>query len=223
MCYNTKKSVIARKDWVKIMKKILVVSVLLLLVLFPTTNRIETDVTSYYVGNQEDAKKVIVKSIFDNEELDINRKEIKNEDDFILYMKGVLKEIKKIVSKDTITKDDKEVLSKTFKDIADFVFYEKEIKRYKFKDLSITSKKEILKTYKEVDEKIESKYPNYKKTLEAISKNQYNNMKEKANKMLEDYKEQIKTETYNTAKKESKSIFSKINGWINDWIKKVSE
>ena len=59
------------------MKKILVVSVLLLLVLFPTTNRIETDVTSYYVGNQEDAKKVIVKSIFDNEELDINRKEIK--------------------------------------------------------------------------------------------------------------------------------------------------
>ena len=52
-----------------IMKKILVVSVLLLLVLFPTTSKIETDVTSYYVGNQEDAKKVIVKSIFDNEEL----------------------------------------------------------------------------------------------------------------------------------------------------------
>ena len=66
MCYNTKKSVIARKDWEKKKKKILVVSVLLLLVLFPTTNRIETDVTSYYVGNQEDAKKVIVKSIFDD-------------------------------------------------------------------------------------------------------------------------------------------------------------
>lgn len=223
MCYNTKKSVITRKDQVKIMKKILVVSVLLLLVLFPTTNKIETEVANYYVGNQEDAKRVIVKSIFDNEELDINRKKIKDEDDFILYMKGVLKEIKKIVSKDTITKDDKEVLSKTFKDIADFVFYKKEIKGYKFKDLSITSKKEILKTYKEVDEKIESKYPNYKKYLETISKNQYNSTKKKANRMLENYKEQIKTETYNTAKKESKSIISKINNKINDWIKKVSE
>ncbi len=205
------------------MKKILVVVGLLLLVLFPTTNRIDTDIVSYSTGNQEEAKKVIVKSIFDDNDLDINRKEIKSEEDFISYIKGVLKEIKKIISKDTITKDDKEVLSKTFKDIADFVFYEKEIKGYKFKDLSITSKKEILKTYKEIDEKIESKYPNYKKTLENISKNQYNNMKEKASKMLEDYKEQIKTDAYNTAKKESKGIFAKFNNWINDLIKKVSE
>ena len=137
-------------------------------------------------------------------------------------MKGVGKEIKNIVSKDTITKDDKEVLKKTFIDLADFVFYDKEIKGYKFKDLSLTSKKEVLKYYNDVDKKIEKVYPNYKKVIEANSKKTYNDLKEKASKMLEEYKEQLKAETYSTCKKESKSVFTKINKFFNDLFKKVS-
>lgn len=192
--------------------------------LFIPNRVVDTEVVNYYTGNQyEESKEVIVKSIFDNNDLDINRMEVKSEEDFVEYMKGVGKEIKNIISKDTITKDDKEVLKKTFIDLADFVFYDKEIKGYKFKNLSLTSKKDVLKYFNEADKKIESVYPNYKKVLEANSKKTYNHLKDKASKMLKEYKEQLKTETYTTCKKESKSILSKINKFFNNLFKKVSD
>lgn len=207
------------------MKKIIIILLIVVMIgcLSISSSVVGTEVVNYSTGNQyEESKEVIVKSIFDNNDLDINRMEIKSEEDFIEYMKGVGKEIKNIVSKDTITKDDKEVLKKTFIDLADFVFYDKEIKGYKFKDLSLTSKKEVLKYYNDVDKKIEKVYPNYKKVIEANSKKTYNDLKEKASKMLEEYKEQLKAETYSTCKKESKSVFTKINKFFNDLFKKVS-
>ena len=208
------------------MKKIIIILLIVVMIgcLSISSSVVGTEVVNYSTGNQyEESKEVIVKSIFDNNDLDINRMEIKSEEDFVEYMKGVGKEIKNIVSKDTITKDDKEVLKKTFIDLADFVFYDKEIKGYKFKDLSLTSKKEVLKYYNDVDKKIEKVYPNYKKVIEANSKKTYNDLKEKASKMLEEYKEQLKAETYSTCKKESKSIFTKINKFFNDLFKKVSD
>ena len=208
------------------MKKIIIILLIVVMIgcLSISSSVVGTEVVNYSTGNQyEESKEVIVKSIFDNSDLDINRMEIKSEEDFVEYMKGVGKEIKNIVSKDTITKDDKEVLKKTFIDLADFVFYDKEIKGYKFKDLSLTSKKEVLKYYNDVDKKIEKVYPNYKKVIEANSKKTYNDLKEKASKMLEEYKEQLKAETYSTCKKESKSIFTKINKFFNDLFKKVSD
>ena len=208
------------------MKKIIIILLIVVMIgcLSISSSVVGTEVVNYSTGNQyEESKEVIVKSIFDNSDLDINRMEIKSEEDFVEYMKGVGKEIKNIVSKDTITKDDKEVLKKTFIDLADFVFYDKEIKGYKFKDLSLTSKKEVLKYYNDVDKKIEKVYPNYKKVIEANSKKTYNDLKEKASKMLEEYKEQLKAETYSTCKKESKSVFTKINKFFNDLFKKVSD
>lgn len=186
-------------------------------------DNIDLERVNYLSGNQKDARAVIIKSIFDNKDLDINRMEIKNEDDFVKYIEGILEEVKNTVSKDTISKDDKEVLKKTFVDMADFVFYNKEIKGYKFKDLSLTSKKEVLVLLKDLDSKIEEKYPNYKSGLETFSKNNYNNIKEKSINMLNEYKEQLKIETYKSCKKEGKSILNKINKTINNWIKKVSE
>ena len=207
------------------MKKYIIIVVIVLLfgsVPIPM-NKVDISKNDYMTGNQmNDAKDVIVKSFFDNNDLDINRIDVNTEDDFIKYVKGISKEIEKVVSKDTISKDDKEVLKKTFVDFADFIFYGKEIKGHKFKDLSLTSKKEVLSLFKKIDTKIEDKYPNYKDNLMSISKNNYNNIKDKASKMLDNYKEQVKTETYKSCKKESQSILSKINKVINNWLKKVS-
>lgn len=205
-------------------KYIIIVVIVLLLGTMPTPiNKVDISKNDYMTGNQmNDAKDVIVKSFFDNNDLDINRIDANTEDDFIKYVKGISKEIEKVVSKDTISKDDKEVLKKTFVDFADFIFYGKEIKGYKFKDLSLTSKKEALSLFKKIDTKIEDIYPNYKDNLMSISKNNYNNIKDKASKMLDNYKEQVKTETYKSCKKESQSILSKINKVINNWLKKVS-
>ena len=208
------------------MKKYLLVVflIIILFVITPITKSNNINAITYYTSNQmDDAREVIVKSIFDNNDLDINRMEIKNEEDFITYMKGIFEEVKNIVSKDNITKDDKDILKKTFVDVVDFIFYNKEIKGYKFKDLSISTKKDILKVFIDIDNKIESKYPNYKKNIESASKKQYNNTRDKMDKMLDKYKEQIKTESYNYAKRESKNIFIRINNAINRWIKKVSE
>lgn len=207
------------------MKKYIIIVVIVLLfgsVPIPM-NKVDISKNDYMTGNQmNDAKDVIVKSFFDNNDLDINRIDVNTEDDFIKYVKGISKEIEKVVSKDTISKDDKEVLKKTFVDFADFIFYGKEIKGHKFKDLSLTSKKEVLSLFKKIDTKIEDIYPNYKDNLMSISKNNYNNIKDKASKMLDNYKEQVKTETYKSCKKESQSILSKINKVINNWLKKVS-
>ena len=205
-------------------KYIIIVVIVLLLGTMPTPiNKVDISKNDYMTGNQmNDAKDVIVKSFFDNNDLDINRIDANTEDDFIKYVKGICKEIEKVVSKDTISKDDKEVLKKTFVDFADFIFYGKEIKGYKFKDLSLTSKKEALSLFKKIDTKFEDIYPNYKDNLMSISKNNYNNIKDKASKMLDNYKEQVKTETYKSCKKESQSILSKINKVINNWLKKVS-
>lgn len=190
---------------------------------FPFKNNIDVNRVVYLTSNQKDASKILVKSVFDNKELDINRMEVKNEDDFLKYMEGVLKEVKNIVSKDIITKDDKVVLRKTFVDIADFIFYGKEIREYKFKSLSLTSKKNVLVLFKDLDSTIEEKYPNYKSNLETFSKNNYNDIKEKSIKMLNEYKEQLKIETYKSCQKEENGILNKINKTINNWIKKVSE
>ena len=188
-----------------------------------STNITSIEKNNYMTGSQmNDANEVTLKSLFDNNDLDINRSDINTEDNFTKYIENITKEIGKIISKDTISKDDKEILKKTFVDFADFIFYGKEIKGYKFRDLSLTSKKEILSLFKKIDTNIEDKYPNYKDNLMSISKNNYNNIKDKASKMLDDYKEQVKTETYKSCKKESKSIFSKINKVINNWLKKVS-
>ena len=207
------------------MKKYIIIVVIVLLfgsVPIPM-NKVDISKNDYMTGNQmNDAKDVIVKSFFDNNDLDINRIDVNTEDDFIKYVKGISKEIEKVVSKDTISKDDKEVLKKTFVDFADFIFYGKEIKGHKFKELSLTSKKEVLSLFKKIDTKIEDIYPNYKDNLMSISKNNYNNIKDKASKMLDNYKEQVKTETYKSCKKESQSILSKINKVINNWLKKVS-
>ncbi len=188
-----------------------------------STNITSIEKNNYMTGNQmNDANEVTLKSLFDNNDLDINRSDINTEDNFTKYIENITKEIGKIISKDTISKDDKEILKKTFVDFADFIFYGKEIKGYKFRDLSLTSKKEILSLFKKIDTNIEDKYPNYKDNLMSISKNNYNNIKDKASKMLDDYKEQVKTETYKSCKKESKNILSKINKVINNWLKKVS-
>lgn len=193
------------------------------IVSFPT-NKIEIDSKNYMTGSHlGTVKEVSYKSIIEDSNLEINNLEINNEDDFIQYIKGIVKEEKNILSKDNISDEDKEILKNTFIDFADFIFYDKEIKGYKFKDLSLTAKKNILSSFKDLDSKIEEKYPNYKSSLESLSKNNYNNMKDKVNKMLKDYKEQIKTETYKSCQKEKDSLFSKFNKWLNDLIKKVSD
>ena len=207
------------------MKKYIIIVVIVLLTgsSFISVNKVDISRNDYMTGNQmTNAKDVIIKSLFDNKDLDINRIDVNTEDDFIKYVQSISKEIGKVISKDTISKDDKQVLKKTFVDFADFIFYNKEIKGYKFRDLSLTSKKEILSLFKKIDTNIEDKYPNYKDNLMSISKNNYNNIKDKASKMLDEYKEQVKTETYKSCKKESQSILSKINKVINNWLKKVS-
>ena len=207
------------------MKKYIIIVVIVLLTgsSFIPVNKVDIIRNDYMTGNQmTNAKDVIIKSLFDNKDLDINRIDVNTEDDFIKYVQSISKEIGKVISKDTISKDDKEVLKKTFVDFADFIFYNKEIKGYKFRDLSLTSKKEILSLFKKIDTNIEDKYPSYKDNIKSISKNNYNNIKDKASKMLDEYKEQVKTETYKSCKKESKSILSKINKVINNWLKKVS-
>lgn len=208
------------------MKKTIIILMLAIFIgtiyLFPY--KIEIDSKDYMTGSHLiTADEVSCRSIIDNIELNINKMEINDEDDFSDYIKGIVNEEKNILSNDDISNEDKKILENTFVDFADFIFYDKEIKGYRFRDLSLTTKKSILSSFKKFDSIIEDRYPNYKRNLESLSKNNYNNMKDKVNKMLDDYQNQIKVETYKSCHKENENLFSKINKWLNDLIKKVSD
>ena len=59
--------------------------------------------------------------------------------------------------------------------IIDFIFYDKEIKGYKFNDLTMKAKLEIIKIATTIDNKIDSYFPSYKDFI----KDKYNSIKSK--------------------------------------------
>ena len=201
------------------MKKLLIIIIIILGILIPNLYIKSTVKVNHivYMASNNQSK---TKSIFSNNELEINKKDINSEDEFVEYLKDVLNEIKKTISKKNLTETDKELLKNTFIDFADFIFYDKEIKGYKFRELSITSKKSVIKYFQTIDNEIEKVFPKYKKSIKKISNKTYSNLKKKADKLLEKYANEIKTTVENKVKKSSKSIFSKIKNAIKKAVVK---
>ena len=75
--------------------------------------------------------------------------------------------------------------------VTDFIFFDTEIKGVKFNDLKYETKLEILKIYFNIDNKIESKFPNYKETINEKYDIVKNYLKDKYNKVSDNIEEKI--------------------------------
>ena len=95
----------------------------------------------------------------------------------------------------------KDKLKGTFITIVDFLFYDSEINGIKFEDLTEGAKQNILETVSSIDNKIMSKYPNYKEEISTATKSAYNKaseiIKKGANNVKEFSKEKLGEENYN--------------------------
>lgn len=98
-----------------------------------------------------------------------NNTDVNNE--MINYFDNTLKEIDNIKLK--------EQAKEKFVELVDFIFYDGSIKGHTFKELSNTTKAKIIKIFINIDNKIETKYPNYKETIKDTSNKAYNNIKTK--------------------------------------------
>lgn len=78
------------------------------------------------------------------------------------------------------TTEFKSSLKEKFVLVVDFLFYDGEIKGKTFKELSTSAKLEILKIFLEVDNKLETKFPDYKDTISGVGNRVYTNVKTKA-------------------------------------------
>ena len=95
----------------------------------------------------------------------------------------------------------KDKLKGTFITIVDFLFYDSEINGIKFDDLTEGAKQNVLETVSSIDNKIMTKYPNYKEEISFKTKTAYNKagelIKKGANNVKEFSKEKLGEENYN--------------------------
>ncbi len=96
----------------------------------------------------------------------------------------------------------KDKLKGTFIIIVDFLFYDSDINGIKFNYLTEGAKQNVLQTVSSIDNKIMSKYPNYKEEISVTTKSAYNKASELiqkgADNVKEFSKEKLGEENYNS-------------------------
>lgn len=189
------------------------------------------------------------------EEVNVNNtsnKELNDDNKVIEYIDKLDNEVENIIEKEDITEKDEIELKDIFIKFTDFIFYGDEINGKTFNDLTNNEKEKVINIYEKIDEKIESRFPNYKENIKDKGIKTYNNIKEKIKELkesllseyktsvgeenydivvdsYEDGKENIK-EVYNEykpvieeGKEKSKDIISKAKEKLSNWYKEYKE
>lgn len=119
-----------------------------------------------------------------------NDNELVEEFDIKSYFYNSKEEIKELINKDSLDKA-KEKAINLFIDMTDFIFYGKEIHGVTYSQLSSELKKNIVDTFIEVDDILNSFFPDYKENLEKkyaeIATYLKENIKEVKQKFKNDY------------------------------------
>lgn len=119
---------------------------------------------------------------------------VETSEELVTYINDVEQEVTTLTNKNTLTKEEENKLKNTFITLTDFIFYGGTIKGKTFSELEVEAKDKILSLWSSIDQKIETKIPNYKEKISTTSKNTYENIKEQAKKVKESIKEKYKEE-----------------------------
>ena len=198
---------------------------------------------SVYIARHENKKanKPTINNNVEENEV-INNREITDETDndqeILTYFENEITTDNSILNDENNTENENK-LKTSFVKLTDFIFYEGKINNITFNELKDDTKVAILSDWEILDEKIETKYPNYKDRIESVENKTYNNLKSKKdfliNKLKEAYinkygedkynelmnkKEELKEKMDDLKNKASEEIDKKkesISSWYKEW------
>lgn len=146
-----------------------------------------------------------------NIENDIN---ITSEEDLINYIYSLKSDIDNCLNSESLEEFKTSVIKK-FIIVVDFVFYDSSIGGYTFDELTDTTKQKILEILYDIDLKIESKFPNYKNSLNEKYNIASSFIKEKYNEitkeLLEKLKEELGEDNYNDLMEDKDNAIDNLN------------
>ena len=118
-------------------------------------------------------------------------------------------------------------LKTSFVKLTDFIFYDGTINNITFNELKDDTKVAILSDWEILDEKIETKYPNYKDRIESVENKTYNNLKSKKdfliNKLKEVYINKYGEEKYNELMNKKEELKEKMNDIKNKATEEIDK
>lgn len=167
-----------------------------------------------------------------NSSLESTNKEenkVENKDEIIIsYFENEEKEIDKILEDNNI----RDKVSEKVITLVDFLFYDGEIKGVTLDEISSSAKEKALGILTKIDNKIETKVPNYKEVISDKTSSALNWLKEKThngvvkiddflNKKIDNY-DKIK-DTASDVVEETKNDFIEVKDIISDGFSKVKD
>ena len=176
-------------------------------------NKSEIEIKEETVKEQEDIK-----------EIKVTKKEEYSEEDVIAYFEDLENDIYENLTKEDGTFD------KIKEKCAYFVLFmsnEKEIKGYTWSELTDKTKGKIVEIFLRVDEKVENKYPDYMQKIKEYSKkasvfvtDTYQDLKAKANRIID---EKVDQTTQEEVKESFKEGYEDLKDSVQKGIEKVKK
>ena len=123
-----------------------------------------------------------------NNRIDSSNENIDSDQEILTYFENEITTDNSILNDENNTENENK-LKTSFVKLTDFIFYDGTINNITFNELTDDTKVAILSDWEILDEKIETKYPNYKDRIESVENKTYNNLKSKKDYLLNVLKE----------------------------------
>jgi len=150
----------------------------------------------------------------------IENKKEKSDNETVKYIDKIINELEELTEKESYTQEDQERIKNDLLKLKNFILKKGKINGKSWSDLSNQDKKKIYKCIINIDQKIESKFPNYKSKLKIFSKNEYNRIKEQAKEEINQYIKAAGNDKIAEQKTGIKKIISNIKNKIKKWLSK---
>ncbi|MDD5888374.1 MAG: hypothetical protein PUC82_02675 [bacterium] len=237
------------------MKKIIIITLMTLLIAPPTFQEVKKIISK----NETNKENIQAENIaLPENNISLIKEEVKvaettnqntQDAEIINYIDFLNEEITNLTSSTEKPKKMSSKLKSIFITLTDFVFYNGQINGVTFNDLTLSAKEKVLEIYSEIDQKIESAYPNYQEILKTKISLSSSSIKEKVASLKEDlakqYQEKLGEETYNNTveifeedinnlketttptikffKDETKKTYENIKDKSNEWYQNFKE
>ena len=149
-----------------------------------------------------------------NNRIDSSNENIDSDQEILTYFENEITTDNSILNDENNTENENK-LKTSFVKLTDFIFYDGTINNITFNELKDDTKVAILSDWEILDEKIETKYPNYKDRIESVENKTYNNLKSKKdfliNKLKEVYINKYGEEKYNELMNKKEELKEKMN------------
>ena len=123
-----------------------------------------------------------------NNRIDSSNENIDSDQEILTYFENEITTDNSILNDENNTENENK-LKTSFVKLTDIIFYDGTINNITFNELKDDTKVAILSDWEILDEKIETKYPNYKDRIESVENKTYNNLKSKKDYLLNVLKE----------------------------------